>query len=224
MDKAFYDWLDDAMAAKHLRQSLTLHHVDAGGRELARLEVRDAVVTGVEVPQLGAGAASPAWLKVGFAAEQVRRSAGTGAKIDAKPASNPLDPATVTLEVLGLGKVKNLRSVAPWAFQVKTQLSKTGKDRLGEVTVTKGELGNLVVTLADGANAGFDAWAEKALVEGASSEETERSAVLTVAGKDGRKLELSFVVGIFSADQVARSGAGGRRYGLYVESAVMKTR
>jgi phage tail-like protein len=214
LDQAFYDWLAAAMASRHGRESLTLHQVDADGQELARVEVQGALVTGVELPQLGAGAPSPASLRVSFQADQARRSAGSGAKVEAKPATDALDPASVQLEVSGIGKVKGLKSVAPWAFKIGVRQTKGG-----ELFPTTGDVGNLVVTLADGA--GFDAWASDTLEKGQSSDETERTAVLTVAGKDGRMLELSFAgVGISSADLL--SGSGGRRYGLYAESVVLK--
>jgi hypothetical protein len=53
--------------------------------------------------------------------------------------------------------------------------------------------------------------------------EDERTAVLSVSSKSGRKLELSFSgVGIFSAEQIARAGGGGRRYGMFVEAAKLR--
>jgi hypothetical protein len=214
MDKSFYDWVDAALDGTYLRKQLTLHQVDAAGEEQAKVELGDVIVTGVELPQLGADASSPGWLKVRFAAERLRRSAGAGAKIAGKAAANPLDPVNVRLDVSGIGEVKNLEAVEPWAFKLGIQMQQ------GVAVPGASNLGDLSVTVAEGGNSGFDAWAEDTLLKGKSAEESERTAVLTVAGKDGRKLQLSLHVGIFHADQLARSG--GRRYGLYVESAELK--
>ena len=142
------------------------------------------------------------------------RAAERIAKIADKTASNPLDPVNVRLDASGIGEVKNLKAVEPWAFKLGILMQQ------GVPVPGANNLGNLSVTVAEGGTSGFDAWAEDTLVKGKSSEESERTAVLTVAGKDGSKLQLSLGVGIFHADQLARSGE--RRYGLYVESAELK--
>lgn len=227
MSKGFFDWIGGAFDRRNVRKGLILHQIDrATGHEQAQLELKQARVTAVEVPQLAAADMGPAWLKVTVAPERVQRSAGTGVKLDSKLASDPLSPATMRFEVSGIGRVSELKSVAPWTFK---QGLAGGGERDYHLEPTKTEFGNLLVTLAEGAKgsgsgiSGFDAWAQDFMIKGNAGNENERTAVLTVSSQGGRKLELSFSgVGIFAADQLARSEAGGRRYGLYVESATLR--
>lgn len=231
MSKGFFDWIGGALDRKDVRKDLILHHVDsATGHEQAQLELQEALVTAVEVPQLAAADTNPAWLKITIAPETVRRSAGSGKKVEAKLASDPLSPSTTRFEVSGIGRVSELKAVAPWTFKQAVARMEVGGRRDYEQEPAKAEFGHLLVTLAEGAKgagsgiSGFDAWVDDFLIKGNAGKERERTAVLTVSSKGGRKLELSFSgVGIFAADQFARSAAGGRRYGLYVESAVLRT-
>ena len=214
MGKAFYEWLDDSMNSKIVQKQVTLHHV-AGSRETAKLDLSDVIVTGVEVPQLAAGDTGATWLKVRIAAQLSRRSEGSGTKLDATPTSDPFDPSSARLEVSGIGGVAELKSIAPWTYGVSTKFMPRGG-----LEATTHRFGNLVVTVGPGAAGGFDAWHEET-VQGKRSEETERTVVLSVTSKGGRKLQLAFSgVGIFSASQLA--GSGGREYGLYVEGAELK--
>ena len=230
MSKGFFDWIGGAFDRKYSRKSLILHQTDrATGQEMAQLELKQALVTAVEVPQLAAADTNPGWLKITIAPETVRRSAGTGVKLDAKLASDPLSPSTIRFEVSGIGRVSELKSVAPWTFKQTLKGMAFGRARDYEQEPAKTEFGNLLVTLAEGAKgagsgiSGFDAWAHDFIIEGNTGNENERTAVLTVSSQGGRKLELSFSgVGIFAADQLARSEAGGRRYGLYVERAALR--
>jgi hypothetical protein len=228
MGKGFVDWIGDTFDQKLVRKTLILHEVDrATGQEQTQLELEEAMLTGVEVPQLAAGNAGPDWLKFTITSERVRRRAGSGAKVDAKLASDPLSPSTVRFEVSGIGPVAELKSVAPWTFKQGTKLMDPGRVREPELMTTRAEFGNLVVTLAEGAKgagsgiAGFDAWVDDSLVKGNTGKDSERTAVLAVSSNGGRTLELKFSgVGIFAADQLGR--AGGRRYALYVERAVLR--
>ncbi len=222
--KGLFDWIGGVFDRKGVRKELILHQLDQAGHEQAQLVLQEALLTGFELPQLGAADTGPAWLKLTVAADRVQRANGSGANIGTK-SSDPLDPSTVRFQVSGIGQVAELTSLASWAF---TQATKREDPSWG-LEPAGAKLGNVVVTLAEGAKgggagiAGFDAWVEDFLVSGNSGKEHERTASLTVSSAGGRKLELSFTgVGIFSADQLARSGGGGRRYGLYVEGAKLR--
>ena len=225
MGKGFFEWIRDAFSAKHSRKDLILHSVDASGRETSQLELLRTQLTKVDVPQLAADDTSPAWLTLTITPEVAQRHAGSGAKIDAKLDSDPLNPSTVRFEVEKIGGVSELSSVAPWSFEQGTQRNEIGNLRDVELEPTRSKLGNLVVSLSEAgkgaksAIAGFDAWAD-AMIKGNADD--DRTAVLTVSSKGGKKLELSFSgVGIMSADLLASSEARRRRYELYVERAML---
>ena len=225
MGKGFFEWIRDAFSAKHSRKDLILHSVDASGHETSQLELLHTLLTKVDVPQLAADDTSPAWLTLTITPELVRRHAGSGAKIDAKLDSDPLNPSTVRFEVEKIGGVSELASVAPWSFEQGTQRNEIGSVRDVELEPTRSTLGNLVVSLSEAgkgtksAIAGFDAWAD-AMIKGNADD--DRTAVLTVSSKGGKKLELSFSgVGIMSADLLATSEARRRRYELYVERVTL---
>jgi hypothetical protein len=121
--------------------------------------------------------------------------------------------------------VSELASVAPWSFEQGVTRDEVGSARDAELEPTRSKLGNLVVSLSEAgkgakaAIAGFDAWAD-GMIKGNADD--ERTAVLTVSSKGGKKLELSFSgVGIMSADLLATSEASRRRYGLYVERVTL---
>jgi hypothetical protein len=221
MSTGFSDWIGSVFEKKDARKELILHQVDrATGQERTQLELGRTLVTAVEVPQLATDQGE-AWLKITIAPEWVRRRAGSGAKVDAKLASDPLDPSTMRFEVKGMGPVSGIKSVGPWGLRQ----GEKAIGRFGRLEPTKTDYDNLVVTLTDGAKgaSAFDAWVEEAVVKGNAGKESERTAVLTVSSKGGRKLKLSFSgVGIFSAEQVARPEAGGRQYGLFVQGASLR--
>jgi hypothetical protein len=216
MKTGFYDWIRAVLDRKQVTKDIVLHHVDrATGQTGTELELTRALVTAVEVPQLGAGKGE-AWLKITVAPEAVRRTTGSGAKVETK--LDPLDPATARLEVEGMGSVSGIQAIGPWAAR---QLVK--EDPRSGARAAKTDFDDLVLTLADGAKgaSAFDAWAQDAVIGGNSGKSSERTAVLTVTTKGGKKLELSFSgVGIFSAEQIARGG--GRKYGLYVSGASLR--
>jgi phage tail-like protein len=224
MGSELSDWIQATIDRKHARRDLVLHHLDSSGEEQVGLELKDALMTGMEVPALDAADEDPAVLKVSLAPGAVRRRTGSGTKLKPKGSGDPLKPSTMRFEVSSIGPVPGVRSVAPWTFSQKTVTDSTARGRERENLPATTTLGNLLVTIAEtGAKSGtksFDAWFEESAIKGT---EDERTAVLTVSSRGGRKLELSFSgVGIFSADQVARSDAGGRRYGFYVEGATLK--
>lgn len=215
MDKSFYQWVAAWLDKHHGERDLILHHVDpATGEETSRLELSQVLLTALELPKLDATSKDSA-LKVTIVAEQVQRRIGPGQKLETKGTDDPLSPSTMRFEVDGIGVISGLKSIGPWTF--KRQVA----EDFHQHKLTKAESGNLILTLAEGAGASaLDAWAEASMVKGISDENAEKTAVLTVSSKGGRKLELTFYgVGIFSAERVARSGAGGRQYGLYVERA-----
>jgi hypothetical protein len=221
MGKEFFEWIRDSFSAKHSRNDLILHSVDASGRETSQLELMHTLLTKVEVPQLAADDTSPAWLTLTITPELVRKHAGSGAKIDAKLDSDPLNPSTVRFEVEKIGGVSELSSVAPWTFAQEAQAHRVGRGRDAELEPAGSKLGNLTVSLLEAGKggksgiAGFDAWAD-AMIKGDADD--DRTAVLTVSSKGGKKLELSFSgVGIMSADLLATSETRRRRYELYVE-------
>ena len=216
MKTGFYDWIRAVFDRKQVTKDIVLHHVDrATGQAGTELELTGALVTAVELPQLGTGKGE-AWLKITVAPEAVRRTTGAGAKLDTK--LDPLDPSTARLEVEGVGSVSGVQAIGPWAArQTVTEDPRTG------ARAAKTDFDDLVVTLADGAKgaSAFDAWAQDAVIGGNSGRSGERTAVLTVTTKAGKKLEISFSgVGIFSAEQIARGG--GRKYGLYVSGASLR--
>jgi phage tail-like protein len=226
MGQGFFEWIRDVFSAQHGRKDLILHAVDASGHETAQLELAHALLTKVEVPQLAADDASPAWLTLTIAPERVKWHAGSGAKIDAKLDSDPLTPSTVRFEVEKIGRVSELTSVAPWSFEQGAQRLQVGRVREAELKPTESKVGNLMVSLSEAgkgtksAIAAFDAWADNAMIKGNADD--DRTAVLTVSSKGGKKLELRFSgVGIMSAELLATSEASRRRYGLYVERVTL---
>jgi phage tail-like protein len=221
LGKDFYDWVDEAIARRHVRQNLVVHQVEPDSRkEQTRIELRDCQVTSVKLPRLGPAEKGPAWIEVTIAPEQIQRLSGSGAKVGAKPTSDALDPSTARFEVSGIGSVSGLSSIAPWTF---TQVLATEH---GDKVVAKADLGDLHVTLAEGGKggtAGFDDWVDKSIVKGDSGRDSLRTAVLSVSSMSGKKLELGFSgVGISSAEQIGRAGAAERRYELFVEDAKLR--
>jgi phage tail-like protein len=220
--KGLFDWVAAAVAANFEPKHPILQRVDpATGAENARMELTDALVTGFALPRLDATDTAPAWLTVTLTPEQTKARGGDGAKAVTTGALDPLDPSTAQLEISGIGRLGELKSIAAWSFQSATKRS---TEPHGTIAPARGDLGNLVVTLAEGQKsaksiAALDEWVEDFLVLGNSDRPERRMAALTVSSKGGRKLELTFWgVGIFSADRLA----GSRRYGLYVERAELK--
>ena len=217
LGKGIFEWIAATMNRQNLGKDVILHQVDPESRrETGRLELSDCVLTSVKLPQLGPDEKRPGWIELTIAPEEVKRQTGSGAQVGTKQTPDPLSPSTARLEISGIGPVSGMTSLSPWTF---ARGVKIGEEPGGRMP-TKTNLGNLLLTLGEG-TAGFDDWVDKSMVKG--DREGERTAVLTVSSKGGRKLELSFSgVGIFSAEQIARAGGGGRRYGLFVEAAKLR--
>lgn len=217
LGKGMFEWIAATIDRQVLRKDVILHQVDLESRrETDRLELRDCLLTSVKLPQLGPAEKGTGWIELTIAPEDVKRHTGSAAQVGSKQTPDPLSPSTARLEISGIGPVSGMTSLAAWTF---ARGVKTGEEHGGRMP-TKTDLGNLLLTLGAG-TAGFDDWVDKSMVKG--EREGERTAVLTVSSKGGRKLELSFSgVGIFSAEQIARAGGGGRRYGLFVEAAKLR--
>src|SRR5215210_2146203 len=182
MGAEFFDWIRDTFSAKRSVRDLTLHSLDASSRETAQLALQRTLLTKLELPELAASDTSPAWLTLTVMPEVVKRSAGSGAKVDTKLTSDPLNPSTVRLEVSEIGGVPELTSVAAWAFEQIPKKIQVGESRYPDLEPTVSKLGELRVTLAESgkgsksAIAGFDAWLDD-MVKGNAAEKT---AVLSV--------------------------------------------
>jgi hypothetical protein len=216
LGKGLFEWIAAAIDRQVLRKDVILHQVDPESRrETGRLELIDCLLTSVRLPQLGPDEKRPGWIDVTIAPGAVKRQTGSDAQVGTKQTPDPLSPSTARLEISGIGPVSGLTSLAPWTFARGVEIEEHGRH-----LPTKADLGNLLLTLGEG-TAGFDDWVDKSMVKG--EREGERTAVLSVSSKGGRKLELSFSgVGIFSAEQIAGAGVGGRRYGLFVERATLR--
>lgn len=219
------DWLRSTLERKYSRKDLVLHRVDANENELASIELRDALVTEIDVPKLDVADGGEAWLKVKLQPELVRRGPGSGKSAAAKGKPDPLKPSTARLEVSGIGAIPDLLSIAAFRFKQEFKKYPVGDSPTPNVEPTRLELDDLVLTLADtdknsGAKA-FDAWFEDFAIKGNSDD--KRTAVLTVKSHGGRTLTLAFSgVGIASAQIFEGTAGRGREYRLYVENVSLK--
>jgi T4-like virus tail tube protein gp19 len=219
------DWLRSTLDRKYSRKDLVLHQVDTSENERGSIELRNALVTDIEVPKLDVGDTGEAWLKVKVQPELVLRSTGSGKTAAAKGKPDPLKPSTARLDVSGIGAVPELLSVAAFAFKQRVEEEPVGSSRTQRFTPTRLELDDLVVTLADmgkkSGTKGFDEWFEESVMKG--NADHERTAVLTVKSHGGRTLTFTFSgVGISGVQMFEGSSGGGRQYRLYVEKATLK--
>jgi T4-like virus tail tube protein gp19 len=218
-----WDWLRTTFDRTYSRKDLVLHQVDTSGNEVDSLELREALVTDIDVPKLDAGDTGDAWLKVKVQPELVRRGSGSGKSAAAKGKPDPLNPSTARLEVSGIGAVTDLLSVAAFGFRQGVKKYPVGKSPAEHNEPTSLKIEDLVLTIADiGKKSGtsFDAWFEDSVIRGNPE---ERTAVLTVKSHGGKTLTLTFTgVGISSAQMFQGSAGGGRRYGLYAENVSLK--
>jgi hypothetical protein len=219
------DWLRSTLDRKYSRKDLVLHQIDTSKNELASIELRDALVTEIDVPKLDAGDSGEAWLKVKLQPEFVRRGTGSGKSAAGKAKPDPLKPSTTRLEISGIGAVPELMAVGAFGFKQTFKKDYVGNPPTPNVEPTRLELPDLVVTLADtggksGARA-FDAWFEDSAIKGNSDD--KRTAVLTVESHGRRTLTFTFSgVGIASAQMFQGTAGRGREYRLYAENVSLK--
>jgi hypothetical protein len=147
--------------------------------------------------------------------EQAIYAAGSGTTLKTKAASNGLNPSTVRLEVEGIGVLRELASIGPWTFERKLAEERVGHER-GPVFLTGADaISNLVLTLAGSETdsssgiARLSAWLQDVVVKG--EEDDKRTAVLTVSGARGSKLELKFT-GLMPRSHSFAIGAGSDKH------------
>jgi hypothetical protein len=218
------DWIESTLGSKYAQKDIVIHQLDASGKEVRSIEIRDSLVTRIGVPKLDVSDPGPAWLSVKLQPEFVRARSGSGQAAAGNRKADPLKPSTARLEISGIGVLTELLSVEGFEFTQTIKPFDVGESRTRVNEPASTELGKLTVTLADkgkqsGKNA-FDAWFEGSVIQGKGE---ERTAVLTVKSEGGKTLTLTFSgVGIAAAEMFEKSAGGGRKYELYAESMSLK--
>lgn len=213
--KSLWQWVSASMQQNYTRKDVALI------QGTLRLELRQTLITGLEIPELRANDTNPAYLKLTLAPEFVRKQPSGGQFTPARPEG--FTPSTATLELSGIRRVGGLSSVGPWRYDVPAVVDTIGELRDYAREPGKLNFGSLGVrlseTAADSAVPALDAYFDDFVIQGNSGEANEKEATLAVSSPSGAILQLNLAnVGIFDAGLAA---GNLRSYDFYVERATL---
>lgn len=229
MRPAVYDWIREAFELKHTRKSVMISVLDHNARETGRIELRDAIITGVTLPALDASSKDAATITLTLTPEAMVALKGSNAPISATSATK--SPAWLVssfrVDLNGVPQAGVAR-MSPIEFTVDTATDTIGATRDATRAPSQASWSDVSVTVSSARPGDFPQWADDFLVQGNSQDTRERSLKVTYL-KPNLKDALFEVtlggVGIFGGDiffPATTSGAGDsvarETYLLYVET------
>lgn len=219
MSAALRGLLADTLALEAEPVDALIVRDQAGGPD-ARLELTNALVSKLTIPELDTTSADPAHLRVELRAERVEQAD------DASPplgdmSIDPIEPATLGLAVGTITSAKPRRTER-LEFAVELAEFRDGSGGGTTLLPTAVEIPDLHVTYpgtATAAHAALNGWLDGFLAGGAS---TDQPTTLT-AGGGARSLSLALGAAAVYAGDVyyGRRPDGDRRYSLFAETATL---
>jgi hypothetical protein len=214
MEKELYDWITASLAGNAARKSLSLSTVDLNGKEVARIDLKNALLSEVRFPAADAGSQNATSLTLTIDPGSIQSVKPSGVAL--KSALAPKQKASLTSNFrfeLGGSTLAKVSKVEGWSFTVDPQ---SMAPQLGDLEVTVAESDLRMPELENMMQSSFGP-------KGAPSE-TAASLVFLDATLQTPLLTIGFpVVGlsggqlapaVSSDNQVAR-----REFTFYVENA-----
>jgi phage tail-like protein len=228
MAAALYNWIAAMLNGSQTPKDVVLVETDYNRKEMGRISLQHALLTGVKFPNLDGALNDPASIELTLTPETIQRSAGSGATysagIQGKSSQKHWLPSNFRLTLSGTDASKVSR-ISGFEATQSVAGDAIGVSRDYEKAPTDLELGNLDVTVAASHSADFDNWFKSFIVNGNSGASAEKTATLEYLGPSGDVLfTLSFQgVGVFrqvhEGYEAGKDTKKRKRYSLYVETA-----
>jgi hypothetical protein len=208
MSPTFHTWLSRSLAGNESGHTMQLVRTDTQAYALELGKARLATVT---LPKIDRASTNPAFLKIGLAAESLRRTPAPQPAIYAVPPRGFV-PARLAVHIAGVRN--DVATLGPWKAKAAVLTDADGNDV--QIAVDVGDLPLRVTNR--GATLTMEPWLQSFLVQGRNGDADERSVVVTLTdGNVGGRLELQFDhAGLATGDLAARAD-GNRSYTLYAE-------
>jgi hypothetical protein len=183
MSSAFYEWLGSGVDRRPVRKDVSVFGLDDFGVEKLRLELQNALISGVALPPLAAASRDDASLTV-----KVRAEATKSSPSGVKPKTPPIavgkrwSVADYRLSISGVD-TSRVFSIEGMSVGIKMAELSAGSKRDYQIEPVSTQYPNLVVTVSEKDGEGFFSWHKEMLTKGGISEKFASLEYLAPGGK-----------------------------------------
>jgi hypothetical protein len=178
-----FQWLAETLQQKVTRRDGAVATVGVDGKQQARLEFSQALVSSIAFPALDAASKDAVRLTVALSPESTCSKPGGGAVARSKAATKKWLASSFRLTLDGID-CTHVSKIAPLVVRQKLIDHATGGSRDVERQPAGLEIPDLVVTVAEGAAQTWRDWHESFVVQGENGAGAEKSGQLELLAAD----------------------------------------
>lgn len=180
MTNALGAWIASLLALKHQYRNGAVVAVDGDGREQARLEFTNALLSEVTLPALDVASNAPVRMTVKIRAEQVHRLSGSGRPVTFPPALPDRRWLASDFQVAIAGlDASAVATVGGITVKQGIKRDEVGAQRIKALVPGKIDIPNLELAVTGASAQPFSDWAEDFIWNGNCGQDAERSGAIT---------------------------------------------